>query len=349
MKATLVTGGGGYIGRRVAQRLLDTTDDELILWTHRVEDSRPRLSIVSGEITSPEPFADIDPRSIRRIVHSAAVTRFNVDRHTAEKVNIEGTRKLLRFAAACPSLESIDFLSTVYAAGLRDGVIAEEPSDGVAGFANEYERSKWCAEGLLVDDFRDLPWRIQRIATVIADDDGGRVVQQNAVHNTLKLLYYGLLSLVPGKPEVPLYFVTADFVSQSVAAVMQKGLLHTIYHLCHTRDESLTLGQFIDTVFATFEADAKFRSRRALKPLYADLDSFDLMVKQVSNFSGGILGQAVGSVAPFARELFSVKEFCNDRLQAVDSVPPAPDPQRLVVNVCQNLIDTRFGTAHVAH
>ena len=32
--ATLITGGGGYIGARIARRLLDTSDDELILWTH---------------------------------------------------------------------------------------------------------------------------------------------------------------------------------------------------------------------------------------------------------------------------------------------------------------------------
>ena len=68
-------------------------------------------------------------------------------------------------------------------------------------------------------------------------------------------------------------------------------------------------------------------------------------MQQVSSFSAGILGQAVGSVAPFARELFSVKEFRNDRLRSIDSIPAAPDPKRLVENVCQNLLATRFGTA----
>lgn len=348
---TLITGAGGYIGGRIAERLLATTDEELILWAHKpIAINNPRVTVVTGEITSDEPFATVDAKRVRRIVHSAAVTRFNVDRDTASAVNFEGTRKLLEFARRCPSLESFDFLSTVYVAGLRDGVIAEEPSDDAAGFANEYESSKWRAEQLLLHEYSSLPWRIQRIATVIADDDSGKVSQQNAVHNTLKLLYYGLLSLVPGKPEVPLYFVTADFVSRSVAAVMRSGPLRSIYHLAHTREESLTLSQFIDTVFETFETDPKFRTRRALKPLYTDAESFELMVQQVSNFSGGILGQAVTSVAPFARELFSVKDFRNDRLRSVDSLPPAPDPKQLVVNVCQNLIATRFGTAtHAAH
>jgi len=330
--ATLITGGGGYVGRRLAERL----GGEIVLWGHG--------GGTPGELTDTEPFADVDPKSICRIIHSAAVTRFNVDPQTAQEVNVEGTRKLLQFAARCPALESIDFLSTVYAAGLRDGVIAEEPSDGAAGFANEYERSKWTAEEMLMHDFAAMPWRIERIATVIADDDSGRVTQQNAVHNTLKLLYYGLMSLIPGKPELPLYFVTAGFVVEAIAAVMANGPLRQIYHVCHTRPESITLGAFVDTVFATFEEDPKFRARRALKPLYSDAESFDLMVKQVANFSGGILGQAVGSVAPFARELFSVKEFRNDRLQSIAGALRAPDPVQLVVNVCHNLIETRFGT-----
>ncbi|HEY3057071.1 MAG TPA: SDR family oxidoreductase [Thermoanaerobaculia bacterium] len=339
---TLITGGGGYIGSRIAERL-----DDVILWTHsRVAPpaSAARLRAIAGEITSNDPFRDV-PTTIKRIIHAAAVTRFNVDPDTARAVNVEGTRKLLEFAKRCEQLESIDLLSTVYAVGLRDGVIAEEPCDGADGFANEYERSKCCAERILMSDFANLPWRIERIATVIADDDDGRVTQQNAVHNTLKLLYYGLMSLVPGKPEVPLYFVTASFVADAVCAAIEKGPLQAIYHVCHTREESITLGEFIDTVFATFEADPKFRSRRALKPIYTDSESFELMVKQVSNFSGGILGQAVGSVAPFARELFSEKEFRNDRMLSVAPHLRAPNPKQLVANVCQNLIDSRFGMA----
>src|SRR2546423_12851683 len=100
------------------------------------------------------------------------------------------------------------------------------------------------------------------------------------------------------------------------------------------------MGDFSVAIFAAYKSAPNFRPRRALKPLYTDAESFELLVQQVSSFSAGILGQAVGSVAPFARELFSVKEFRNDRLHM-----PAPDPYRLVENVCQNLISTRFGRA----
>lgn len=346
---TLITGASGYLGRRLVESLRTRSEDELVLWGRSLDGFEgDRATLASGDMTDDQPFREVDPNGITRIIHAAAVTRFNVDPDTAREVNVEGARKLFDFARRCPNLESFDLLSTVYAFGLEGGRLTERPAAGDSGFANEYERSKNQAENLLIHEYDDLPWRIERIATVIADDQGGAVAQENAVHNTLKLLYYGLLSLVPGKPEVPLYFVTADFVTDVLVSVMEAGDLRQIYHVCHRKDESLTLDEFLDIVFETFEEDEKFRSRRALRPLYTDADSFDLMVEQVSGFSGGILGQAVGSVAPFARELFSVKEFSNENARRVagDGVPH--DERELVANVCRSLVRSRFGVANVA-
>lgn len=344
--ATLITGASGYLGRRLSARLA-RDGERLILWA-RSPEPVAGAATARGELTDDDPFREIDPRQVRRIIHAAAVTRFNVEPETATRVNVDGTRKILDFARTCPGLESIDLTSTIYAFGLEQGRLDEIRATGAAGFANEYERSKFEAEQLLLDQYPDLPWRIARIATVIADDDHGGVTQQNAVHNTLKLLYYGLLSLVPGKPEVPLYFVTAEFVTAALTAIVREGPLSTIYHVCHTRPESITLDGLLDTVFETFESDPVFRGRRALRPLYTDADSFDLMVDQVSGFSRGILGQAVGSVAPFARELFSVKDVTNRNLMRLSGVPPAPDPKQLIAGVCHDLISSRFGVAHAA-
>ena len=354
----LITGAGGYIGQRLAGELLATTDSELLLWLHQdggrsAEPKLPspfqsmadtkRIRVAGGDLSSDEPFQEIDAHSITGIVHAAAVTRFNVDPETAQRINVDGTRKVIDLAGRCSSLESFSILSTVYASGLRNGEVREEPLDETSGFANEYERSKWRAEQLVIAD-RSLPWRILRIATVLADDDQGRVIQQNAVHNTLKLLYYGLLSLVPGDPGVPLYLVTGAFVTEAIRTMMNPGIPSgTIAHVCHSRAESVTLDQFISRVFDCFQQDSTFLSRRALKPLYADQKSFDLMVQEVSKFSSGILGQAVGSLAPFARQLFSSKTFANDTLRKYLPAYAAPDPIQLVTRTCEDLLATRFG------
>ena len=354
----LITGAGGYIGHRLARELLATTDSDLILWLH--ENGRPpvdqrsvaalhtlvetkRVRLAGGDLGGDDPFRSIDARSITGIVHAAAVTRFNVDPETAQRINVDGTRRVLHLAERCPSLESFNMLSTVYAAGLRQGQVREEPLDEASAFANEYERSKWRAESL-VQESGSVPWRIFRIATIIADDDQGRVIQQNAVHNTLKLLYYGLLPLVPGDPGVPLYFVTGDFVTTAIRTMMSPDVPSgTIAHVCHRRDESVTLDQFISRVFDCFQLDSTFLGRRALKPLYVNGESFDLMVQEVARFSSGILGQAVGSLAPFARQLSSAKTFANDTLRKFLPAYAAPDPIQLVSRTCEDLLATRFG------
>jgi nucleoside-diphosphate-sugar epimerase len=355
----LITGGDGYIGLEVARRYLERTRAPVLLWmrardAEELERKRqrvrvllgtaaPRLSFAAGDLWSEEPFRAVDPRGIGTIVHSAAVTRFNVDAATADAVNVEGTRKLLRFAERCPELERVALLSTVYACGLRSGPIPEAPADGDAGFANHYERSKWAAERALLAEHAGLPWDIHRLSTVIAADESGCVSQQNAFHNTLRLLYHGLLSLVPGRPDTPLYFTTGEFAADALFALLQRAPRRRIHHLAHTRAESPTLGGLLDRVFAAFGEQPEFVARRVLRPLYAEPEAFQLLADGVGRLGAGVLQQAVSSVAPFARQLASPKDVRNDQLVAALDDYRAPDMDALVGRVCRHLVRTRWG------
>ena len=284
----------------------------------------------------------MNPAGVAAIVHAAAVTRFNVDAATARRVNVEGTARLLAFAGFCPSLEAVGLLSTIYASGLRPGLVEEAPLPDDAGFANHYESSKWEAEQLLVGPFRRLPWRIFRIATVIADDDSGEVTQFNALHNTLKLWYHGLLSVLPGDQATPVYLLTGDFAAQAIVEVMANGPSQRVYHICHSRAESLALGGLIDVAFDAFSESLEFRGRRILRPLLCDADSFAAFSDGMSCL-GGPVGQAVSSIAPFARQLFIAKDVCNANLVAALPAYRAPDPHRLVRETCRYLVAGRWG------
>ena len=358
-RQVMITGGDGYIGLRVAKQYLEKTDEPVLLWVHaagreQLEAKRrkvlealaaheKRITLCSGDLVSNEPFQGVDPAGVRIILHTAAVTRFNVDEETATKVNLEGAGKLMEFAGRCPSLEAFGLLSTVYASGLKGGPIPEEPLSGEEGFANHYERSKWSSENLLLSRHGKLPWRIYRVATAIADDESGRVTQQNAFHNTLKLFFYGLLSLIPGKPRTPLYFVTGQFVAESVFELMRQPDSRVICHVAHAREESLTLGELLDLAFETFMEDEDFKLRRILKPLYTDAEAFDLLARGVSSFGGGVVNQAISSVAPFARQLFIEKEVQNGCLVKRLKGYRAPDPRQLIRNTCAALVRTRWG------
>jgi nucleoside-diphosphate-sugar epimerase len=358
-KTVLITGGDGYLGQRLARAYLELTDSPVLLWLRAgnadaFESKRAKLSrhlagfegrvgYKWGDLVKDYPFDSVEPQTIRTIIHTAAVTKFNVDEETARKVNIEGTEKLLRFASQCRSLEAFGLLSTVYASGLKSGVIGETPFEQSSDFANHYERSKRASEMKLLSEFDYLPWRILRVATVISDDPGGHVTQFNAFHNTLKLLYYGLLSIVPGNPNTPLYFVTGDFVTDAVFRLMREPVNRAIYHVCHTRSESLTLGELMNAAFECFAEQPDFKSRRILQPLYADAESFELLGDAMDTFGGSIVNQALSSVSPFARQLFVEKEFLNDKLASVLGNYRAPEARQLVWNTCASLVRTKWG------
>lgn len=360
-KRVLITGGGGYLGVRTAAEILAETDRDVLLWLHAasIDEARAkaqdaaralarfegRVSFAHGELGDDEPFASVEPRQVCGIVHAAAVTRFNVDAATADRVNVGGAEKAFRFAERCPALDELTYVSTVYTSGLRTGNVAEEAMRGDDGFANHYERSKNEAERLLAERFEHLPWRVARVATVVADDERGGVTQYNAVHNTLKLFYYGLISLVPGLEATPVYLVTGDFVARGLAELAKRATPHGIYHLAHARSESITLDELVTIAFEAFDESESFRARRVLKPLYVDAVSFDALVQGIDGFGGEALRQALQSVSPFARQLFAPKDVKNDRLRAVMRAYRAPDARGLARATCAHLVRTKWGKA----
>jgi nucleoside-diphosphate-sugar epimerase len=361
MKSIVITGSDGYVGGRLVRTLLESSAFPVIAWLRAASAEEreakrqrlkaiigdaidhPRLRIAAGDLRDAEPFREIDPREVGILIHSASITRFNVEEDLAREVNFEGALKLFAFAEKCPGLDKLLYLSTVYASGLRSGEIPEQRLDGAPGFANFYERSKWQSEEALISRFDSLPWTIARIATIIADDDAGAVTQYNVVHNTLKLLYYGLISLVPGEANVPLYFVTGDFIVHSIAELALGGApSRNIYHLVHRAEESLTVGRLLDCVYEVFNEDPAFQSRRVLRPLLCDWESFELLASQMNQFSGGVVQQAVQSIQPFAKQLFVAKRFHNERAAGLASYR-APDPVALTRNTARQLVASRWG------
>jgi nucleoside-diphosphate-sugar epimerase len=357
-KNVLITGGGGHIATRLALRYLQESDACVMLWLHansveEFEQKRValdellgpepgRVEYYPGNLAAEKPFADIDPARVNVVVHAAAVTRFNVEETLAKSVNVEGSEKLYRFCERCPNLERLALLSTVYASGLRTGVVEEAALDD-CGFANHYESSKWAAENLLLTRYAALPWQILRVSTIIAEDDDGVVGQYNAVHNTLKLLFYGLLPIIPGKPDTPLYFVTSRFVASSIFSLLCNAADKAIFHISHSCAEVLSLGELIDLSFRAFGRDADFRKRRVMPPLYSDQTSFERLADSVQGFGGAVMKQSVASVTPFSKQLFLPKDIRNDRLVSQIGPYRPQDQRQLVEKICANLLMTRWG------
>jgi nucleoside-diphosphate-sugar epimerase len=355
---TLITGADGYVGRRVAAALLEAEDDRLVLAVRardasELADKRAalertlptatgRVSFAAADLRRGGALDQVDGRAVTRIVHAAAVTRFNVEWDVARRVNVEGTTRLTAFAATCPNLQRLALLSTLYSAGRRSGGVAER-RHGDAGFANHYEWSKWAAEETVLTA-SDLPVSVLRLPTIIADGDDGHVTQYNAFHNTMKLYFYGLLSLVPGNPSTPLSLATAVFTTSAITRLLDPAVADGIYHVCPDPADTPALGQLITAAFAVFERDQDFRRRQLLTPAYCDQQSFDDLITAASRFrSGGPVQESLASVASFGTQLYLPKTFHNDALRASWPGYRAPDPVALVQAVCEHLVASRWG------
>lgn len=344
---TLITGADGYLGRRIAAAL---PDEELILAVRSSDAAElagktarlgvhVRGAVVPVDLRDPDAFAEVDPRRITRIIHTAAVTRFDVDRATARQVNAAGTARVREFAERCERLERLVLLSTLYTAGRRQGEVHETRHDDI-GFVNHYEWSKWAAEQCVLDQ-PGLPVTVLRLPTVIAEDDHGTIGQYNAFHHTLRLYSSGLLTLLPGDPATPLSLATAGFTVGAVVTLLDAE--PGIYQVCSGQ---IPLHTTLDTAFAVFDRDPAFRRRMLPRPLLCDRDSFHDMVTAGQGLRGGELHAALRWVGPFAEQLYLPKVFRTDRLRAACPGLRAPDLPSVIESVCTNLI---AGRTHAQH
>lgn len=357
MNTILITGADGYLGRLLAEALLINDSHQLFLWVRGNDEKTQsqkkealsslmaqypeRVRLFFGDLTDASPFLKIDCNQITHIIHCAAVTHFNVAADEADAINIGGTRKILQFAAQCQHLQHFHQISTLYSSGLTAGAIDAAPFKTVPEFANHYERSKYEAEKLAYENFAHLPITVHRLATVIAHNNDGKVIQYNVFHNTIRLLYNGLISLLPGHADTPLYFVTGQFCQQAILQQLTNPeAIGKTYHICFGINESLTLGELIEVIFSTFAKDSLFLKRRILKPLLVEKDAFLALAEAVDKGVGGALvQQAVNSIAPFADQLFIRKVIHSSHYTDLT----LSNHQQLVKAVCTQLIRTQWG------
>jgi nucleoside-diphosphate-sugar epimerase len=352
---TLFTGADGYLGGHLAARVLAESDEQVVLAVRAADDAEfrdkqarlsrrlppeasDRISYARLDLRGDDPFRDVDPGRVTRVVHAAAVTRLNVGYNDALTVNVNGTSRAIEWARRCPRLRRFALISTLYASGRTQGMVEEGPLPD-SGFVNHYEWSKWASERLVIRAAADMPVSILRVPTLIAEDDSGRVVQFNAFHNTLKLLFYGILSLFPGTPATRLPTSTAAFAAAATTRLLDDSTPAGIYNVCP--DSTATLGELMDAAFGVFERDDRFRRRDIARPTYCRFEDFADALRAGHN--EGLVGTSLESVAPFAEQLCIMKEFQTDALRTHWPDYQVPDPVELTTAATSYLVQTRWG------
>jgi dihydroflavonol-4-reductase len=146
--SVLVTGGTGFLGRAIIERLLNEGDQVKAL--ARSDASTGELGVlgaepVRGDVLDPEALAAA-MRGCDVVYHAAGANAFCArDPSPMFEVNVRGSQNVVR-AAARAGVRRVVYTSSAATLGEASGTIGSEESPHRGWFLSDYERSKFEAE-----------------------------------------------------------------------------------------------------------------------------------------------------------------------------------------------------------
>ena len=216
------------------------------------------FALIAGDITEPDlGISAEDLETIREeitdVFHLAAVYDLAVDKQTATRVNLDGTRNVNDFCRQLPHLGRYNYISTCYVAGKRTGRIFESELEHAGGFRNFYEETKYLAEVEVEKLKTELPVTIFRPSVVVGDSRTGETVKYDGIYYLIQYLRKApeLLRFINvGNKDVKLNLVPVDFVVDGIAALShdEKAIGKTI---ALADPDPLTTAELFDVISET--------------------------------------------------------------------------------------------------
>jgi nucleoside-diphosphate-sugar epimerase len=320
----LLTGATGLVGGELLERLLAADPQRrIIALTRRPAgaerlNQNPNVTVVAADLAQPglgldsALLADLE-RSLTEMIHTAADIRFGLPVEQARAANVTPTLHLLELARRCRRLQKFAHISTVYVAGRRSGVIAEERLSAHNGFLNTYQQSKYEAEELVFRFMGEVPAVIFRLSSIIGDSTTGRVRQFNHVHQLLRLLPRNVLPLAPGDPQAPVDLISSDWAVAALAYLFENRFVPgRVYQLCAGPDASLTVSQMIDLTVDLMESHpACRRNGRIRLPKLVTLAEYQRFVEQTRRSGDVLLNELLRVLGYFLPHLGLFQAFEN--------------------------------------
>ena len=150
MKKVLITGGAGFLGKRLAQAI-DWADEILLADIIEPQDPPNGAQTMVADISNPGNIAQMVAPDITDVFHFGAVVSSGAeaDFDLGMRVNLDGTRLLLEACRALPNPPTVVFASSCAIFGSRGG---ELPANAASRPESSYGVQKACGE-LLVNDY----------------------------------------------------------------------------------------------------------------------------------------------------------------------------------------------------
>ncbi|MGW4720558.1 SDR family oxidoreductase [Nocardia sp. NPDC004260] len=245
MATYIVTGGTGFLGRRVVQDLLDN-DAEAIVHVLVRETSLGKFTDIAagwrgaervyaliGDLTAEGLGLACEAPRADHIVHLGAVYDMTADEDTAHAANVTGTRSVLNLARELGAV--LHHVSSVAVAGDHKGKFFEEDFDLGQQLTSPYHRTKFAAEKL-VRQARGVRWRVYRPAIIVGDSRTGEMDKIDGPY-----YFFGAiarLATLPSDLPLPLpdlgatNIVPVDYVSAAMSELIRRpGLDGRTFHL----------------------------------------------------------------------------------------------------------------------
>jgi NAD(P)-dependent dehydrogenase (short-subunit alcohol dehydrogenase family) len=251
-----VTGGTGFIGRRLVAKLLDRAECDTVYLLVRpgsqdklgaLAQTWPRPGAVVGiQGDLAEPGLGIDPADlppyIDHVVHLGAVYDLTASEGANRAANVAGTRHVLELAARLDA-GWLHHVSSVAVAGDHSGPFTERDFDLGQRLPSPYHATKFEAEQL-VRQHSPVPWRVYRPSVVVGDSRTGEMDKIDGPYYFLPLI--ARLAALPGRlPLVVPDLGSTNLVPVDYVAAALDHLMHaeaptgSTYHLASPTGQTL--------------------------------------------------------------------------------------------------------------
>ncbi|MGY3947872.1 short chain dehydrogenase [Aeromonas allosaccharophila] len=262
-----ITGGSGFIGRRLIKKLLERAPENRVYFLMRAshQDKLPELFAfwnvneqravpIIGDMTLPLLGVSATEQEqlrgqIDHFFHLAAIYDLNAKAGIQQQVNTEGTRQAVQLAERLGS-QQFHHCSSIAAAGLFDGLFREDMFDEAEHLDMPYFQTKHEAEGIVRNECT-IAWRIYRPGIVVGDANTGEMDKIDGPYYFFKTIQKLRRLLPPWMPAIGveggrINIVPVNFVVDAMAHIAhQDGEENKTFHL--TDPNPMRVGDMLST------------------------------------------------------------------------------------------------------
>jgi long-chain acyl-CoA synthetase len=302
----LLTGGTGLVGNSyLTERLKQRPDESVLVLTRKpFRHQHKNVTVWAADLTAPALGLSNDQHRwmhghVTGVVHCAADIRFIAPEAESRAANVEATAELLELARRCDRLQQFVHVSTVYVAGLREGMLMEEELPAHEKYASIYQRTKHEAERLVLRAMAEIPACIYRLSSVA----GSRC---DHVQQLIRLAARNVFPCVPLHPQATVDLIDGDWAARALSHLIDSCFTPgQVLHVCAGPAHAVKATDLLSAVLE--------RARAHTRPHLVSWNEFASALEKLQLTSG-----AIRALAPWLRScaphLAIRQSFSNSRL-----------------------------------